>query len=88
LPAFRIEREITPMVNEKFPSICTLLTLDQVLQIHDASLEILDQIGIVVHNQNARAIFTAHGCRVDSRTLIVRFPRKVVEQFRLLSVEI
>ncbi|MBM3127501.1 MAG: trimethylamine methyltransferase [Chloroflexi bacterium] len=59
-----------------------LVTSEQVKEIHAASLELLDTVGLLVRNENARAIFAKHGCRVDGATQIVTFPRAVVEQFR------
>ncbi|MEW6567304.1 MAG: trimethylamine methyltransferase family protein [Chloroflexota bacterium] len=59
-----------------------LLTPEQVGRVHEASLEILEQVGLLVRNEKARAIFARHGCRVDSETQIVHFPRAVVEAFR------
>ncbi|MBF8257211.1 MAG: trimethylamine:corrinoid methyltransferase [Anaerolineales bacterium] len=61
--------------------IC-LLSSDQVQQVHDASLEILDNVGLLVRNERARTIFARHGCRVDSQTDIVHLPRAVVERHR------
>ena len=61
-----------------------LLTQEQVERIHEASLEILENVGLLVRNEKARAIFAKHGCAVDSETHIVKFPRKVVEEFRVL----
>jgi trimethylamine--corrinoid protein Co-methyltransferase len=61
-----------------------LLTSRQVEQVHEASLEILETVGVLVRNAEARDIFEVHGCRVDSETLIVKFPRSVVEDFRAL----
>jgi trimethylamine--corrinoid protein Co-methyltransferase len=60
----------------------TLLTPEQVSRVHEASLEILETIGMLVRNERARAVLERHGCQVDSETLIVRFPRRVVEEFR------
>lgn len=60
----------------------TLLTLQQVERIHSASLEILETIGLLVRNAKAREQFAKHGCQVDSETLMVKFPRHVVEHFR------
>lgn len=37
----------------------------------------------MVRNNKARAIFSKHGCYVDSETLVVKFPPSVVEHFRL-----
>jgi trimethylamine--corrinoid protein Co-methyltransferase len=56
-----------------------LLTSEQVERIHEASLEILEDIGLLVHNEKARTRFAKHGCCVDSETQIVTFPRAVVE---------
>jgi len=62
-----------------------LLTQEQVERIHEASLEILENVGLLVRNEKARAIFAKHGCAVDSETRIVKFPRKVVEEFRAMT---
>jgi trimethylamine--corrinoid protein Co-methyltransferase len=50
--------------------------------IHEASLTILEEVGLRVYNETAREIFQRHGCWVDAETEIVRFPRTVVEQWR------
>ena len=52
-----------------------LLSSGQVEQVHEASEELLESTGILVHNKRARRIFKRHGCRVDGRTGIVKFPR-------------
>jgi trimethylamine--corrinoid protein Co-methyltransferase len=59
-----------------------LLTPEQVGRVHEASLEILEQVGMLVRNEKARAIFAKHGCRVDGDSQMVKFPRAVVEEFR------
>jgi trimethylamine--corrinoid protein Co-methyltransferase len=59
----------------------TLLTDEQVRRTHEASLEILENVGLLVRNEQARAIFVQHGCKVDTEAGIVRFPRLVVEKF-------
>ncbi|MGI6686146.1 MAG: trimethylamine methyltransferase family protein [Bacillota bacterium] len=51
-------------------------------RIHDASLEILEDVGVLVHNEKARAIYKKHGCLVDDQTGLVKFPAKVVEECR------
>jgi trimethylamine--corrinoid protein Co-methyltransferase len=65
-------------------TFATLLTQKQVERIHEASLEILENVGLLVRNEKARAIFAKHGCAVDAETHLVKFPRKVVEEFRAL----
>src|SRR5512136_120366 len=59
-----------------------LLTSEQVVRIHEASLEVLENVGLLVRSEKARDCFHRHGCRVNSKTLIVRFPQTVVEGFR------
>jgi len=59
-----------------------LLTPGQAEQVHDASLEILESLGILVHNPNARGIFKRHGCPVDAGSGIVKIPRRIVAQYR------
>jgi trimethylamine--corrinoid protein Co-methyltransferase len=63
----------------QFAELCTL---QEVEQIHDASAEILANVGIRVRSQNARGIYAQHGCHVDSKSLIVRIPRKVTEDYQ------
>ena len=48
-------------------SFATLLTQEQVERTHAASLEILENVGLLVRNEKARNIFTQHGCQVDAR---------------------
>jgi trimethylamine--corrinoid protein Co-methyltransferase len=56
-----------------------LLSHKEVKKIHEASLEILETIGILVRLEKARDIFAHHGCRVDSETWVVKIPRKIAE---------
>jgi trimethylamine--corrinoid protein Co-methyltransferase len=58
-----------------------LLTGEQVERIHEASLEILESVGVIVNSEKARARFTHHGCRLEDGPRRVRFPRAIVEQF-------
>ncbi|HHT62957.1 MAG TPA: trimethylamine methyltransferase [Clostridia bacterium] len=57
-------------------------TKDELQRIHEASLEILENVGLVVHNEKARAIYKKHGCFVDDQTGLVKFPPKIVEECR------
>ena len=50
----------------------TLLTQEQVERTHAASLEILENIGLLVRNEKARSIFNLHGCRMDAGIQIVK----------------
>ncbi|MBS0613281.1 MAG: trimethylamine methyltransferase family protein [Proteobacteria bacterium] len=57
-----------------------LLTAPQVNSVHEASLVVLEEVGVLVRNGTARERFARHGCRVDAVTDIVRFPRALVEE--------
>ncbi|HXF85184.1 MAG TPA: trimethylamine methyltransferase family protein [Anaerolineales bacterium] len=61
-------------------SFAELLTQEQVERIHDASLEILEEVGLKVRHEPARELFKRHGCHVEEER--VRFPRAVVEKYR------
>ncbi|KPJ89171.1 MAG: trimethylamine methyltransferase [Spirochaetes bacterium DG_61] len=56
-----------------------LLTPDEVDKVHEASLEILEQVGILVRNERALNIFVDHGALLDPERGVVKLPRKVVE---------
>ena len=58
------------------------LTDGEVRRVHEASLEILEQVGLLVRNARAREIFAHHGCKVEAGGESVRFPRAVVERHR------
>src|SRR4030042_496081 len=58
------------------------LTADEVRQVHEASLVILEETGLLVRNEKARLIFARAGCRVDGDTRVVQIPRAVVEEYR------
>ena len=61
-------------------TFATLLTQQQVDRIHEASLEILEEVGLKVRFEPARALFKQHGCSVEEER--VKFPRAVVEKYR------
>lgn len=58
------------------------LAQNEVEQVHEASLEILENVGVLVRNPKARDIFTAHGCEVTSGNQVVKFSRRIVETYR------
>ena len=60
-----------------------VITSEQVERIHEASLEILEDVGLSVRNHKARQVFERHGCRIESGTDLVKFIPAVVEEFRL-----
>jgi len=61
-------------------SFADLLTQEQVEKIHNASLEILEEVGLKVPYETARELFKKHGCSVEEER--VKFPRTVVEKYR------
>ena len=56
----------------------------QVRHVHEASLEVLAEAGLLVRNEKARRRFAEHGARVDAATGIVKLPPEVVEKYRVL----
>ncbi len=57
---------------------------DQLRQVHAASLEILQDVGLIVRNQKAQRRFAEHGASVDPGTGLTRIPASVVEHYRAL----
>ncbi len=57
---------------------------DQVRQVHQASLEILGEVGLVVRNEKAQRRFAEHGARVDFATGLTQLPAPVVERYLAL----
>jgi trimethylamine---corrinoid protein Co-methyltransferase len=60
-----------------------VITTEQIERIHQASLEILENVGLLVRNEKARQVFKDHGCIVETGTELVKFPSRVVEEFRV-----
>ena len=50
-------------------------------RIHEASLEILEEVGLLVRNKKARARFAEHGAIVDEANERVRIPSDVVMRY-------
>ena len=61
-------------------TFATLLTQQQIDRIHEASLEILEEVGLKVRFGPARELLESHGCNVEDE--IVKFPLAVVEKYR------
>jgi trimethylamine--corrinoid protein Co-methyltransferase len=64
IPAFRIK----------------VLTDDQVRQIHEATLTVLEEIGVSVQCREALDIMASNGCRVDHARSNVRIPEAVLKK--------
>jgi trimethylamine---corrinoid protein Co-methyltransferase len=61
-----------------------VITPEQIERVHEASLEILENTGILVRHQKAREVFARHGCLIENGSEVIKFPRVVVEEFRAI----
>ncbi|MBT3557542.1 MAG: trimethylamine methyltransferase [Rhodospirillales bacterium] len=61
------------------------LTDEDVEYVHSASLEILEEVGLLVRNEKARNRCAEHGCVVDHETEMVQLPAHVVEKYRAMT---
>ncbi len=51
----------------------------KVKEIHEASVYLMEKVGVKVHNPRARQIFADHGAEVDHSGAIVKIPRSMLE---------
>ncbi len=56
------------------------VTAEELDRIHDASMRILERVGMEILDPEARSIYREHGCEVDEANQRVRLPREVVER--------
>lgn len=56
-----------------------LLNESEIARVHDAALDILENVGMLVRNQRAQEILRAHSLTPDENE-IVKFPRAVIER--------
>lgn len=63
----------------RFPPL-TIVSADELESIHQASLTILEEIGMDFLNDDARALCRQHGADVRDGTLRVRFDRALIEK--------
>jgi trimethylamine---corrinoid protein Co-methyltransferase len=64
------------------PTFAALLTKEQTERVHEASLEILEKVGVLIRNKRAHEILANHGGIVEPDSDIVKLPHQVVEHFR------
>ena len=55
-----------------------ILRPDEVQRLHDATLQLLSEVGVVFHSEQALAVLRAHGAKVEGET--VHFPPQLVEK--------
>ncbi len=57
-----------------------ILTPEEVKKIHDATLWIIEKVGVRFPSKNALAVWEAHGASVDHEKMIVRAKAELIEQ--------
>jgi len=57
-----------------------VLTADKLQDIHEATLEILEEVGIKMPYQPALELMQAHGCKVDFKKKVVKIPEYVLKK--------
>jgi trimethylamine--corrinoid protein Co-methyltransferase len=57
-----------------------LLSPDDVRQIHEATLDVIESVGVKYHSQKALDILEASGANVDRETTVARIPAELVEK--------
>ena len=66
-------------------SFAELLTQEQVERVHEASLEILENVGLKVRYKPARELFAQHGAKTEDDSEFIKLPREVVEKYRKMA---
>ena len=57
-----------------------LLDSDQIRQIHDSTLDVIENVGVMFYSQAALDILEEHGATVDRETTVAKIPGALVEQ--------
>jgi len=57
-----------------------ILSAEELTRVHEASLQLLERVGMRIDHEGARAILHGAGARVDGATGVVRFPPALVEE--------
>ena len=63
----------------------TVLTADQVEEIHRGTLEVLWGTGVRIEHEKALKLFESNGFKVDHDEMRVRFPPQLVEEYLALA---
>jgi trimethylamine--corrinoid protein Co-methyltransferase len=56
-----------------------ILSRDDVFKIHEATLEVIETVGVKFPSARALDIWQAHGAAVDRTSMLVKVPRRVIE---------
>ena len=62
-----------------------LLTQEQIERIHEASLEVLQEVDLKVRYAPARELFAQRGAKTQEDSEFVKLPREVVEKYRKMA---
>lgn len=62
-----------------------ILTQSEVQLIHAATLDVLNTLGVKFPSQKALNMLRSHGCHVDDRSMIVKFPDEVIERYLTMA---
>ncbi|MEI6452329.1 MAG: trimethylamine methyltransferase family protein, partial [Actinomycetes bacterium] len=57
-----------------------ILDADDVARIHEASLDVLADVGVMFHSQRALDVLEAHGATVDRETTVARIPATAIDE--------
>src|SRR5512140_2848069 len=57
-----------------------LLDEGEVRQIHEATLDVIENVGVKFHSQNALDVLEANGAAVDRESTVAKIPAAVVEK--------
>ena len=57
-----------------------ILTNSQVEQIHSLTLEVLEKTGVKFESSRASKLLGESGCKVDTKTNVIKFPPYLVEE--------
>ena len=57
-----------------------LLNADEIRQIHEATLDVLGEIGVTFHSQGALDVLEAHGATVDRGSTVAKLPPELIER--------
>lgn len=60
------------------PLALSILSTAEIEEIHEASLNILDQTGVVINSEEARLLLQYYGARLDGKKVF--FPKKLIEE--------
>jgi len=74
-----MSQKIKSIANPKLS--LNILTEAEVLQIHTATLNIVESTGIRFPSKKALDILEAHGARVDRKTMIAKIPGQIIEEY-------